>query len=1255
MKRFLFSLAFCAFLLIVGAFVLADRPFASGRAAPAPDDIISSLLRLPAPAPPNPLVPPRRNRGEKFFDRSNPPPDDAPLDDLLDYWRYQNNNFRGNAYNPKPTEVVLARIIPEIEGEVDTVLKYLNVVSHSPAGVEMVKRVYDSLDEDEEEEETEEIEEDGEDYSKKSRLRNWLTAHSPHFVADLEHSARQRGDVNGYVGNQDAFHSLTKADWDRARPMVDRMYADGTNPASQMMARWALYRNALTTGSTEADRFRDELKAAVENRELTYALRDLALDALLMEKEWAGRDDWYFTLMADESLVRLRPYTGLTTLMIHSPDNKYIDKMIELAKSENKAVRTAAARNLLVRLDTAGPEAIKALLPWLSDASWALDDTEGRDRVIGRLAEVKVPESMPALVSALDEKSTVDSRAYSGNFNTNTAVNAIDAAAQAIERAAIAVNAAANAANAVANAANVAKGPQETYYPMRYSAIRALAKQEDIRAAPALRRILPKVEPYERSLVVQALLAINAYTVIEQADALESVADQMTISGEDPEGVATATNVVSHYSNANAHFGVYPKPGPPDAASLRNLLGTQLLATPAISDALVRELIGRIDKYEKTDPAMAESLRRMFNNWSGPAVNALLLRDLKRGKSNTAAVLKLIEARKELKAKQTADVFDLRTGTPTALGISACLLESEADYAAILSGTSNEAKAALLACGRMVRAAIAVKTAAGHLDSSDKRLANAAELFLESEDSPEARSIVLSRHAGTARIMGATTAFWPEKSLRMYSPTLFNIIGFNSYQTGIGVNETARVPEKELRDELVNSDMAGLYFYGENSVRIYKDKVLFRWVEDESRYRERPLTKEEFEELAGYLERHRAADLPPFLDCVDYSCQYRELIMAGKQGGRRVFSATERLPKFFRGLDAIFAEFRKTPGKLRYDLEKQLPGLEILFTDDKLSAEAVWKSGADLRLLISDRAKRKAINKQLKENAQRLREDADPQTGYDRATEGKIFEMGRELEYDEYAWYELSPAGLGALMSQPAASEYIPLKDAYAVKPSFGQWTGKTMTLEVRGGADGIYLINGGRMSRLASGNYSNPVVTANGKWAIATKYREDEGPGLVRIDLKTKREFPIKSGEDEAALVAIAYVPALNKVLLTHSYYDHEGDAYRELDSESAAWLDPDTGAVSAVKGDVRPLGQQSFRSLQPTGRPNEFWAAVPSREKNSTAVGVYDSRLLSFKPLLNVPKIIFDSMDMWVEAGDGKLYFVYSGHLLSLPLPKK
>ncbi|HLM01097.1 MAG TPA: hypothetical protein VK400_08560, partial [Pyrinomonadaceae bacterium] len=83
MKRFLSAVGLCFFLLIFGFFVFSP-------ASQAENNILLNLLNLPAPPPPHPLVKSgAKPRPENFLNKSNPPKDDAPIEDLLAYWAYQ--------------------------------------------------------------------------------------------------------------------------------------------------------------------------------------------------------------------------------------------------------------------------------------------------------------------------------------------------------------------------------------------------------------------------------------------------------------------------------------------------------------------------------------------------------------------------------------------------------------------------------------------------------------------------------------------------------------------------------------------------------------------------------------------------------------------------------------------------------------------------------------------------------------------------------------------------------------------------------------------------------------------------------------------------------------------------------------------------------------------------------------------------------------------------------------------------------------
>src|SRR5690606_5461676 len=232
-------------------------------------------------------------------------------------------------------------------------------------------------------------------------LKHWLIMNDPTFSAELEPlAARVKDTENGYIQNDDEFLALARNDWGRAQPMVDKMYGDASQPASKTLATWALYKKALDDGSlSDAEKYREELKATVENRQLSAGVRDLALDALSLNEEWSGRDEWYFSLMKDPTMLDFGGYTGLTTLVTHSKAGKYKAKMIKLLESGDQTVRAAAARNLAIEVNKGDIDAIKALLPWLEDPNWIKDTGDTRGTLVRQLALVKVPESVYGLIA----------------------------------------------------------------------------------------------------------------------------------------------------------------------------------------------------------------------------------------------------------------------------------------------------------------------------------------------------------------------------------------------------------------------------------------------------------------------------------------------------------------------------------------------------------------------------------------------------------------------------------------------------------------------------------------------------------------------------------------------------------------------------------------------------------------------------------------------------------------------------------------
>jgi hypothetical protein len=153
-------------------------------------------------------------------------------------------------------------------------------------------------------------------------------------------------------------------------------------------------------------------------------------------------------------------------------------------------------------------------------------------------------------------------------------------------------------------------------------------------------------------------------------------------------------------------------------------------------------------------------------------------------------------------------------------------------------------------------------------------------------------------------------------------------------------------------------------------------------------------------------------------------------------------------------------------------------------------------------------------------------------------------------------------------------------------------------------------------------------IAITEGDWSVPN--------GLLRVDLATLAATEVDLPRAETN-TPVAWLPAHRAFLVR-----------REGDNAKSALHDPATGAVTEVKGTVEPILRMGIRGLQPTGRPDEYWAAIP--DEQGTDVGRYDARALAFTPVRRFPSLRFGSEEMWVDGGQA--YVAYRWDLLRLPL---
>ena len=411
-------------------------------------------------------------------------------------------------------------------------------------------------------------------------------------------------------------------------------------------------------------------------------------------------------------------------------------------------------------------------------------------------------------------------------------------------------------------------------------------------------------------------------------------------------------------------------------------------------------------------------------------------------------------------------------------------------------------------------------------------------------------------------------------------------------------------------------------------IRVRGGKAEISLYEVEGRRNMRLLTESEFEELKSFTSRQDVEDLGP----ETYGNAYYEYLRLTKEGGRRILlDGLRRGPKnptLHEELSGLFHRLSRSGEFVtRYAIEDKIPGVEVLLADKKQEAVMVCGEGREIRVLVGEKG-----------------------TEYKRRSAEAMPE-----------WREFSSGAPGKVIDEPAACRVSSL-----IKASMKiQWndhfsgisrptrSGDSWVYTSFGKAAGVWKFElGNEPAMIISGYYSRPVVTPDGKWLVAIKTSGEGGEytsQLVRHNLRTSEEFQVDL-PDSALRPPFMYLAAHGKVLL--GYSGHHNSHYLGPVNHL---LDAETGAIQEAKGDFEPLNDHFTRELQPTGKPNEVWAAIRNWNKRSTSFGRYDIRNFVFTPLIELPGLVLKNSDFWVDVNASKIWFTYKGHLLRIPLPAK
>jgi hypothetical protein len=1127
---------------------------------------LRQLLAMPAPTPrveslAQEEAEEKSSRPDSFYSADKQPADDAPLEELLDYWGHLGVNYRERG-GPEPSDRVRLRLLAAVEAEPDRLPGLMRFLPETLAAAERVERIYDD------EQNNPKLDEQWH-----KNVREWLKVHSKRFLGELLPLARKAKDKDGYVDNEEALKALAHVDWESAEPLLQAFASGSAGPRSAAAALTLLYKHARAEGDAAAEEsWRSRLLEVAADRNAPAAARDTAIEALSLT-QWAGRDEWYLSLFNDPTL--LSPTDGsygfhpLTTLFDTDPE-KWIPVMTRLVESKDRAVEQGAAACLvLYTIDHPRRDAILPVLRWLTDPDWLHISSSYRAWFVQKMDELDLPESVPGLIWIVENDE--DDRMWAG---------------------------------------------------------RTLAHYKDPRAVPALKKALAQEKNEDhRRYIVEGLVASGGVPEPEQVAALEAYAAMLTTSEGREE--------VERY-----------RLGDDDALPVTVSIGKYLAYQKEVPDSLAAEVLARAESLRKKNPAVARALLEVAERWQTRRVELDVVRRIGEGKADPATIATALGRRDELREAAGTELRLLAGSNGPAQGVAVVLLGDEVLAQNVLGGRDKLAQVALLASARLVQMPLAVAHIGALLGDKDELLALAAERYLLAEDGKEARSLLWERHKDEAFITG-----WREN---------VPLIGGDNF-------DAMGKAEEKLRAELLkdggpveifallgNSDLPA------NVLRVYADRAVYTDYEGEARYSERVVSAKELGQFKSFITTNGLEELGPQIGPCHHDCTVTEFVSLTRPRGRRVFSH-----QGFGGWLTLFANFRNLgsgPGvKVHYGLEEQIKGLEVLHADENLKAMDVWQRGADTRVLFERDWTAEELKEQQKDNQAGSDEDDDEARA---AARVEAQRRTAERIKARVSWRAFAGGKPGAVAPRPEG--YSPFdEEDFNIDDDGSPGSNEHKAQSVAGDltiAAGSFATGGlwKKSPGLApvrisgEGKYADPVVTPDGKWVVAAKTDTDWAKPnyVVRLNLQTGAEFRIElPPADEFS--PVAYLEARGLVLLRRARDEGiYGGKPTGPDAPEYYLLDAAMGRTQLVTGVFEPLLQDGKRFLQPTGEPGEYWAAIPEREKNQTRVGRYSVKDFSFRPLLVVPRLVFDSMAMWVGDGGTKLYIVYEGQLLRLPM---
>ncbi|MEZ5307726.1 MAG: hypothetical protein R2684_11335 [Pyrinomonadaceae bacterium] len=1265
--------------------------------ASAQTELIEDLLSLPAPTAPisysgiSPDDP-------EFYSYKNIPADDAPIEILLLYWARWNDADPFSTFALTPSDTTVARLLEACEKRPMLTRQFTRIFHRFPGTRERARQILKSTGND--------IDVSGEDFNQKladaadkageaakaaadavrasigvdeDESENGIrVSNSPSRSKDrnsieaLIADAGSIKDTDEYLTNHRPLLDLSLLSPKDAKRIAQRYAEDDTNPITRTLGRWILYKLAYDANDdSEAETYRALLIETIEDKSEKPGNRDLAMDAIVNVGDFTGRDDWYFSLFEDETLFELEvnggENTGMMTMIMFSPPDKYIDRLVELVGSKNRAVRNMAAKNLGVLLGKEDPRVVAALLPWLSNANWAKESRNERSGIVRALESVRNPASVEGLLSVLSDSISVLNELRSASPETDSETS-----------------------------------NSNTYYDFETSnrkkdtidlgiVISALGNQRDMRAGPALKMALPYTNGFGTAMLVDAIYLCHGYTVEEQVEAVfktkQSENDKYGFLFQGPVG-----RRVSRMRNFNFSSGVEEQFLDPDSdetqefgtvrPGVRKVYGAYVdrggdykpvekELSQYLSLAIARDehpssdflaaMISRVQEIKETKPMLFKDLRRTILGWKGNAVLMLYLSELSNSEVDLEAVVRLLAERKTIVEVFSSEVLALeKSKSEMAIGLLPCFFEDEVRAAAILASGTDYQKAALLGCARLIRFELPYTLSEKALASPNNMLKIAAAKYLESLETDRARISIWRAFPNEVAIVGARKFFPGTKDLADNSVLveLFKSAGLvvPSPSEDALERDYSSISSREfeiLRDLKTDPDIDAIYSFGNFEIVRRGAKAVLHWWNDPARFYERELTNSEFDDFRSILEQNEFSTLKSKYSRCD-ECYAYELVLVNRDGGRRIFlekpseygdeDNMSPTSDFAISLLKYFEELSQKSGELKYRASRNLAGLETVFHDENFFASALLQRNSETIVVVRNESKLPLMMREMISTVKASDRNWSEDLSIAKDAAGVI----DQIRLSGLVFRTISAVGPGEEIKQvPKVDSRTFFRD---LRVDFERESKSSLdgSVEVRSNYGyGLLIGRDGEFVEIESERFGEFEISNDGAYLLTTVENKNE-KGIRILNLKTLK-FRTVGGPTGLQLTPKIYIQNLGAFVACEREKSLDriscGSASRHF------LVDPVKGTVTAVDGGIDALLTNGARNLQSAGG-SDVWLAI--RKMDGTAIGKFSLRTYKFTETNFAPNLRFTTGQLKVFEKEGVVLVVYNGDILRFPLYK-